>query len=199
MQPTPVVCNDPKYGGLNMINVQHMQTAFIIKWVTDVNEETQEKWKAIPRFLYSQLGANATCFKTNQSVKKFIGLTDVKSMFWQRALKVWLEQKSNVGEQVSTSVHNQLLWNNENIVYHGKSLFIKDWIANHILYVEDIIDNENMISYENICQKLGYTPNRLFEYNAVCTAVKALLSRGLQNGFHYALPFGTSAKSIRLK
>eukprot|EP00916_Digyalum_oweni_P026945 GHVL01044226.1.p1 GENE.GHVL01044226.1~~GHVL01044226.1.p1 ORF type:complete len:160 (+),score=26.57 GHVL01044226.1:420-899(+) len=43
------------------------------------------------------------------------------------------------------------------------------------MYVSDVCENGRFASYEEVCERTGYTANRLLEYNVVQTAVHLLL------------------------
>ena len=58
-----------------------------------------------------------------------------------------------------------LLWNNRHIKHQGSVLFFKDWIIGKILYVKDIKGPSGFLTFQDICNKLGNSPNRILEYN----------------------------------
>eukprot|EP00916_Digyalum_oweni_P019823 GHVL01033091.1.p1 GENE.GHVL01033091.1~~GHVL01033091.1.p1 ORF type:complete len:263 (-),score=26.25 GHVL01033091.1:108-896(-) len=61
-----------------------------------------------------------------------------------------------------------------NIQFKHKCLFFKDFIKHNISFVKDVMnENDIIISFEDLCQKVGYKPSRQFEYNALCTALKS--------------------------
>ena len=44
--------------------------------------------------------------------------------------------------------------------------------------VEDVTnENQHVLLFDDICERLGRTPNRILEYNVVCAAVKSFLSK----------------------
>ena len=72
---------------------------------------------------------------------------------------------------------NECLWNNRNVVYRGKLLFILDWVNADLLYIKDIWHHNDIIPFDEIVRKVGYSPSRLFEYNAIHSAVRARAAR----------------------
>ena len=66
-----------------------------------------------------------------------------------------------------------LLWNNRHIKHQGSVLFFKDWIIGKILYVKDIKGPSGFLTFQDICNKLGNSPNRILEYNVVRVAVNS--------------------------
>ena len=70
-----------------------------------------------------------------------------------------------------------LLWNNEYISCSGEVLHFKEWAVNGILFVNDFVTPEGLLSFKKICEIVGNSPNRILEYNAVYSSVSAFLRR----------------------
>ena len=64
-----------------------------------------------------------------------------------------------------------------NIVYKKKSLFCEKWVEANITHVRDVWRGDDMISFRDVCQKIGYSSALLFEYNAVRSALYATRAR----------------------
>jgi hypothetical protein len=56
--------------------------------------------------------------------------------------------------------------------YKKLTLFFKDWVNAGLSYVGDIVENDTIMEYERICELTGDKPSRLFEHNAMRTAIK---------------------------
>jgi hypothetical protein len=194
-----VVCNSTKDGGLNMINVLQMQKAFILNWVLDLLNTDNATHKIIPNFLFSNLGTNLTCLRSNVTAKDFIGYGYIKSVFWKQAFKVWLENKNAVIKNESNTV-NYCLWNNDCLRYRKRSLFFKDWIDANINFVFDITVNGEIMPFE-LSQMLKPSPSRLFEYNAICTAIRAKAAEILfqQHDINARVTFNATNQNITPK
>ena len=78
-------------------------------------------------------------------------------------LKMWLDLNYH---DPSVPVPT-LLWNNSHIKYQGNVLMFTDWIIGKILYVKDIKGPSGFITFQDICNKIGNSPSRIFEYNVV--------------------------------
>ena len=109
------------------------------------------------------------CFNSNVKSSVFKGLHKVKSHFWLVILKTWLD--NNTTDDIVQSV----LWNNKFVKYENNVLFFRSWIEGGLLNVLDVIHNDRMLSFQEICRKLGNAPNRFLEYTVVCCAVKRFL------------------------
>ena len=44
-------------------------------------------------------------------------------------------------------IENECLWNNRNVVYRGKLLFILDWVNADLLYIKDIGHYNDIIEW----------------------------------------------------
>ena len=98
-------------------------------------------------------------FFSNVKSRQFKGLESIQSYFWKTVLKTWLD--TNV-QGTNLSVPS-LLWNNNYMRYQGNVLFFPDWIKGNILNIEDIYGPDGVMSYNEICNKIGNSPNRIIE------------------------------------
>lgn len=169
-----VVCSAHEAGGLNMINVIDMQNSFLLALPFNLLLSQDEKVFEIPKHMFSKLGPDLICFKTNASNKSFIGLELISSNYWRRVLQVWIENKYKLEQfnNITNNFKNDCLWNNNNIMYKGNCLFFPSWSKAGFNYVSDIIYNDHILSFEYINEKLGNKASTLFEYNALKAALQ---------------------------
>ena len=73
---------------------------------------------------------------------------------------------------------NECLLNDRNVVHRGKLLFILDWVNADLSYLKDIWHHNDIIPFDEIVREVGYSPSRLFEYNAIHSAVRTRVARG---------------------
>ena len=197
-----VLCSTLEDGGINMINLCTMQKSFLLKWANNLQKWSNESWTNIPSFLFSKLGVDNLCLKSNVSCKSFIGYSYIKSTFWRDVLMAWLENKEILMQHQNTNYFG--LWNNKNVLYKKKCLFFKDWIDANICYIGDLISNGGFIPLEEIVKKMPYKPSRIFEYNAIRTGLQArsaapLLATYQENILlEYHVTTYASPRSIRL-
>lgn len=169
-----VMCNDTELGGIKMIDVRQMQTSFLLQWVTKLLSSVHtEKWSQIPNSVFSSFGTNYTIFHSNIQSKDFKGMSLIKSEFWSGVLKTWLDNNNFL---LNTQI-NPLLWNNRFMMYNGKVLYFEEWAKKGLIKVHDVLNGHNFVSYENVCNLLGRTPNRILEYIVVRSAVLAFLRK----------------------
>ena len=73
-------------------------------------------------------------------------------------------------------------------MYQGSVLFLKEWVKGGIYFVNDMYNEYGLLSYAQICEKLGQSPDRILQYNLVCTAVRQFV---LRNNVNAASHIGT--------
>ena len=177
-----VVCNDIEKGGLKMIDVHTMQSSFLISWAINLLQSSNEIWSVIPKYIFDSLGLNLSCFMSDVTPQKFVGFNYLKSYFWKQVLTTWLSNMHKLGNEndpTFLSVNHNCLWNNSKIMYRNKSLFYKDWIDANICFISDAVNDGNIISFNDVCERVGQKPTRQFEYNALCTALRGRLAEPL--------------------
>ena len=97
--------------------------------------------------------------------------------FYKELLKIWLSIKNkNPGLTPNNSA--QYLWNNELFTYKGKTIFNDKWIKKDILFLTDIVSNNNILSDKQVQEKVGGNVLTLFEFNAIKNASKSVIDDG---------------------
>ena len=202
-----VICNNNENGGLNMIDVITMQTSFVLSWAVELQHSiNRHLWQEIPNYLFSKLGVNLSCFLSDVPANKFIGSEQIQSVFWKEVLITWLnnKRKLNLYTKQCNSYTNFSLWNNDCICYRNRCLFFKDWVEANIYFVADIVKGGEFISFERLCDRIGPKPTRLFEYNAICTALRSRAASNLmmhvstENNISPSLSTLPTARNLRL-
>ena len=163
-----VLCSDYEHGGLNMISMRQLQTAALLQWVVRLKRQgNDERWKILPKNIFSSFGKDLVCFFSNVSSKCFKGMDLIQSTFWKTVLQTWLDVNKH---KVDTPLLS-LLWNNKHVTYQNNVLFFPDWIKGNIINAKDLYGLHGLLSFEDICNKIGRSPNRILEYNVVRAAV----------------------------
>ena len=146
-----------------------MQTAFLLQWAGRLCQaQALDKWGHIPKKSLAPFGDKYLCFFSNLKSHSFKGLQFITSHLWSTVLKkTWLDlNRHDPSILVST-----LLWNNSHIKHQGSVLFFKVWIIGKILYVKDINGPSGFLTFQDICNKVGNSPNRILKYNVLRAAV----------------------------
>eukprot|EP00916_Digyalum_oweni_P017990 GHVL01029983.1.p2 GENE.GHVL01029983.1~~GHVL01029983.1.p2 ORF type:complete len:107 (-),score=13.38 GHVL01029983.1:701-1021(-) len=87
------MCKLKDDGGLNMINVVDMHNSFMMSWAIGLQNSTDNYWSVTPRYVFSSLDYGLSCFDSNASSKKLVGVVNCRSVFWRQVLLTWLDNK----------------------------------------------------------------------------------------------------------
>ena len=170
-----VMCGKLEEGGLKMIDLRQMQASFTLHWVVRLcNSSISEKWSILPRSCFSPLGGLA-CFFANVNASDFKGIELIKSSHWREVLLLWL--RLNKVDKSGPLGKSTLLWNNVNVVCQGKVLLFEEWIKADIMFVRDVYTEGNFLTFNAVCEKVGFAPNRILQYLALRTAVLNFLRK----------------------
>lgn len=120
-------------------------------------------WNFIPINIFKEVGGLPFLLKCNFNIAK---LPLKLSSFYQQALLAW-----KLCHIHNFSPHRTIIWSNEYILTWNKSLFLKKWIDNNIIFIENIFENEGEImNYGRLMDKYNFlvTPK---EYNYVIKSI----------------------------
>ncbi len=164
-----VIITDCQSGGLNMIDMKHMQVSLILKWVTRIISDGNGSWRSIPSYYFNTLGRDMSVFNSNTAFKSFKGLTSKFPTFYLKLLEIWLDTKPKLVELNKTGI----IWNNDLFKYKGSIIFIRKWVNIGIVYMSDLLDVKgNVMTYQDLCTKYKEAKLSQLEYNVVYNAVR---------------------------
>lgn len=132
-----VISNSIESGGLNFLDFTSLNYTFKINWLRDFLGSPDSIWNFIPKFVFSQLGGVTFLLNCNYKIEK---LPVHLSKFHKQVLLAWTLMYSH-----SFSPHTYMIWNNCNILYKNKSLYLPNWIENDILYVKQLFNANNVL------------------------------------------------------
>ena len=166
-----VVCQDYVNGGVKMINIIDMQNSFVIQWFRRLYMNKDAFFSVLPMSYFGKLGLDLSVLHSSVKSKEFIGLDMIKSHFWKKALKVWLDYNGQMSE--IQHIANQPIWNNDMIKYKNRPLMFTNWINAGYIFVGDLFIDDNLVTLDYICANLGPDANLIFQYNAVYNSLSA--------------------------
>lgn len=68
---------------------------------------------------------------------------------------------------------NDIIWNNDNIIYGGKTLYFKEWKECNLLYIKDIVNSENKLKcYDYFKEKMPNNLSLLVQYKVLQVALR---------------------------
>jgi hypothetical protein len=131
-----VIQNPFEYGGMKMINVKHFFKAQQINWIKLIfkNKDTLPSElikKHLKMSLDDTLKSNIHCEK----------LPFALPVFYASLLKSWFSFKKEPTNP--DDVKREIIWFNQYILIDEKYVFIKPLYDNGMVFIADIIDNEN--------------------------------------------------------
>ena len=170
-----VLCLRYENGGLTMIDAKTMQLSFALHWVVGFckAQSVNEKWSLIPQHLFSQFGNRGYPIYSRVKSSNFKGLEQLQSHFWKKVLIAWLDNNSTE----STIYTSSSLWNNSNVKYSGNVLYYPNWIKGNLMSVQDMIEQNEVVSFQTVRAKLPDSPGLYLEYIVVRNAVVTFLNK----------------------
>ena len=158
-------------GGLNMIDIVKLQHSFLLKWGDRLIHSSNNSWKCIPLLTLKFVGGVAA-FKSHVHSSEYKGLDLVRSAFWARVLKIWLDY--NKVEPIPSFQNPSLddpIFNNNSIRYKKKVIFNKRCIVNSIIFVKDFISSGRFMSFEEFDLIMNHTADTNLVYNTIYNAL----------------------------
>ena len=167
------LCRDIENGGLNMIDLIDMQNTFLLKWGMKLITQSNKNWTAIPILFLRNVGWENVFF-SRINEKQFNGLESIKSDFWKDVIKNWihLNQDNKFLDINTLRFEDNTIYNNEEIKFKGKTLYLEDAAIRGIGSVRDMLDSGNFISYEEFIYKTGLYPRAELDYNVIINALR---------------------------
>ena len=143
-----VLYNNYETGGLRMTNLQHFTNAQKVNWVKRlINDKETVPYEYICQFINMKLQDYLKCnINPNNLSKK---LPD----FYKEVLQAWFSLKSEPTKL--PSIQREVLWNNRFIMIANKSVFNKKLYQNGMIFINDLLENGNLLSYNQLIQKYG--------------------------------------------
>ena len=170
-----VMINNIDLGGLSMIDMHILQKSFKLEWVVKLFRcKKEEKWAWVAKEYLIYLSEDLQLLNSTVGVKEFKGLDQIADSFWKTCITVWLNYNS-LHETKNT--YSECIFNNNNIRYQHRVVYYKEWVEKRVVLLKDIIDinTGRILSYDELVQKIGYSPNLWLQYRVVHTAVNNYL------------------------
>ena len=160
--------SDYPSGGLNMHNIFESQTAFLLQWAEKLLVGPEEKWKVLPRFFLADVGSH-NVFQSSVPWQTFKGRTLIRSAFWSNVVEAWLSKNCNYS--YNSSVFNEPIFNNANVQYNNRPIFLNNVIRNNIFYVRDMCVGRNPLSFDQFKNKCTVYPVTFIDYFIIHSAL----------------------------
>ena len=155
--------NQLSAGGINALDFSSLNHSFKVKWIKLFLKNPDSVWNFITAHVFNSLGGLDFLLRCNYNISK---LPVKLSNFHSQLLLSWSMMYTH-----NFSPHKYFIWNNTDIKYKGKTLYMKRWVDNNILLVSQLLDdNGQLFTYEEFLSTYGYpvTPK---EYCIVFDAI----------------------------
>ena len=154
-------------GGLKMIDMFDLQTAFALKWIKQLFLEGNGTWRCLPTFYFGQFAVGLSVFNCSSN----INVTANTPIFYRDILSLWDKHK--------TDTDKSIIWNNNLIKISGQTVCFKNWIDKGINNIGDITKDNRLMTYEELATKIGKNPRALIQY----LGIKSVISNNLIQQF----------------
>lgn len=162
-----VLCLNDSEGGINMISVRDQQRVMLIRWLQKGYCNSNLTQQKVIQNIFRNVGGIEYILNSFTSAEDFKGLDQITSVFWKKTIITWLDLNSR-NEKVENNVP---IFNNKDILYKGKPLFIGRWIKMNCKYVHDIVNNGNIKTLNEIKLVVGNYGGLIPDYLAVYNAL----------------------------
>ena len=165
---------DYSKGGLRMTDLESMIKALKLAWIPRLLHTGHQNWKTVPEYFLRRYGGLELLLNCNYNVKLIENLPN----FYRDILSFFSELKALYN---SNSMRDTILFNNEEILIGGKMFFNKEWFANGIRSIKDLLDNDgHFLSFPNFQSKYRLTKTNFLQFYQVVNAIpKHLLKKAI--------------------
>ena len=157
-------------GGVGMVDINLFNQALIGSWAQRFSGagSIENNWTLIPNWIFGLFGENCLILKYNCYFDNIASLFDKNiPLFYKELLKLTLN--FNHSNSVSKS---DVIFHNLSLCYKGNCLFFPDWLKYGIMYVGQVVDENNrFISYNQVKQLVKEKGCLMFQYNALKQAL----------------------------
>ena len=155
--------NSYENGGFNLLDFSTLNNTFKINWIRQFIRDPTSIWNFIPNYIFSKIGGLKFLLFCSYNIEK---LPTKLANFHKQILLSWsLVYKHNF------SPHRYYIWNNRDILYKHRSLFIENWFTHGITLVSQLFgSNGTLLSYSEFLNKYTF-PVPPKEYAIVFDAI----------------------------
>ena len=162
-----IMMNSREEGGLYVPDFATICECAMIKWVYRYLHIDNCNWKQLVDHALKCVGG-ALVFKCNLN-KNEVVINKIKSSIWKKVVYSWCNMNFVESRGLTP---NDVIWLNSNL---GNILVDKECADKGLLYVKQIYDGNNIISYESIKDKYSLVLNIIYYHNTLQTKGKIAL------------------------
>ncbi len=162
-------------GGVELLDYMDMNYTFKTKWIKEYLKNPESLWYFIPQNIFGKIGGLPFLLNCDYNVSK---LPLKLSKFHQQALSA-----AKLCFVHNFSPHKTIIQNNEFITRKNKSLYLKHWIDNKIIYLVDLQNGEGEIFRNEEFLRSKIFPITYKEYQMVINAFPSGILQLLKGQF----------------
>jgi len=173
-----VVIAEYEKGGLGMVDVKSQIEALHASIIRRLMDNTSGDWKLIPRMYLNSLGNDFLILKMHFKNSSDSPCLKHIPLYYRKVILSWHKAGGgNVSEPLTPEeVKNHIIWGSSHVINHrskkrSTTLYFKNWINSGIIYVRDLLDENNCINEKNILDKLRDKKDCLVEIYKVKNAI----------------------------
>ena len=157
-----------------MIDVDARFTSILIKWAYKMILVEEGNWKLFCNHFLSKFGDDGLIFRMNLDFKCLKHLLKGKNvpLFYVNVFKAWISYtECDTVNNTIQNVRSQVIWGNQLILNLGKPIFLSNWVKSNIITVNDLLNNENVLNFDDVRTKLISKRNWMSEISIVKSSI----------------------------
>ena len=147
------IIREKKRGGLKMLDFEIMDKALKVAWTERLKTPSSASWKIIPELGVKQYGGLTFLINCQYDIK-MLSLDNLPSFY--HTLLTYLQDLNSITTADVDNVPDKIIWNNQNIVINGKSIFYSSWFKRGIINIRSMMtENNQFLSLPELEQKFN--------------------------------------------
>ena len=157
-------------GGLKMIDVASFIDSILLSWIKRLFSRQNDSWKMLFRKEFEDFGETFV-FECQEKYLKVVIEKLKHQPFWVAVIKAWMKYKKTVKNEFVTSVLEEPLWGNDNILIKKKPIFNNILVNRNFKFVNDLLNDQG--GFINWCQFKAKAVSRItfLDYINIITAI----------------------------
>ena len=147
------IIREKKRGGLKMLDFEIMDKALKLAWIERLKTHSSASWKIIPELGVKQYGHLTFVIKCQYDIRMLF-LDNLPNFY--HTLLAYLQDLNSITTADVDNVPDKIIWNNQNIVIDGKTIFYSSWFNKGIINICSLMtENNQFLSLPELRQKFS--------------------------------------------
>ena len=123
-----------------MLDLEIMDKALKVAWIERLKTHSSASWKIIQKLGVKQYGGLTFLIKCQYDIK-MLSLDNLPNFY--HTLLTYLQDLNSITTADVDNVPDKIIWNNQNIVINGKSIFYSSWFNKGIISIRSFMTENN--------------------------------------------------------